>query len=64
MAGADADDDGELTLDELDGVSMAKLVGVYDLSGFEARTLKEFVTNLARTVGHFRGEGECDIKQL
>ena len=61
IAAADADDDGEITLDELDAVSMAKLVGTYDRSGFDADTLKEFVTDLARTVGHFRGEGECDI---
>jgi len=64
IAGADADEDGEITLDELDGVSMAKLVGMYDPSGFRAATLKDFVTHLARTVGHFRGEGECDIEGL
>jgi hypothetical protein len=64
IALADADGDGELQLDELDGVSMAKLVGTYDLSGFKAATLKDFVTHLARTVGHFRGEGECDVTGL
>jgi len=64
IAAADADGDGEILLDELAGVSMAKLVGTYDLSGFRAATLKEFVTHLARTVGHFRGEGECDITGL
>lgn len=64
LAAADADGDGELTLAELDAVSMAKLVGTYDPSGFRARTLAEFVTHLARTVGHFRGEGECDIEAL
>jgi len=64
MAGADADRDGELTLDELDGVSMATLIGTYERSGLDARTLREFVTELARTVGHFRGEGECDVEKL
>jgi hypothetical protein len=64
IGAADADGDGEITLDELDAVSMAKLVSTYDRSGFQARTLKEYVTNLARTVGHFRGEGECDISRL
>jgi hypothetical protein len=54
----------EITLADLDAVSMATLVGTYDLSGFRARTLGEFVTHLARTVGHFRGEGECDVEAL
>ena len=56
---AAAGDDHDVTLEELDGVSLATLVGTYDRSGFPARTLGEFVTSLARTVGHFRGEGEC-----
>ncbi len=64
IAAADADDDGEVTLEELDAVSLAGLVGTYDRSGFSARTLGEFVTELARTVGHFRGEGECDSRKL
>lgn len=64
IAGADTNGDGELELDELGAVSMAKLVGTYDPSGFRASTLQDFVTHLARTVGHFRGEGECDIEAL
>lgn len=52
----------EITLEDLDAVSMATLVGTYDLSGIRARTLGEFVTHLVRTVGHFRGEGECDVE--
>lgn len=63
IAGA-AEGRSEITLDDLDAVSMATLVGTYDLSGFRARTLREFVTHLARTVGHFRGEGECDVEAL
>jgi hypothetical protein len=54
----------EVTLADLDAISMATLVGTYDLSGLHARTLREFVTELVRTVGHFRGEGECDIQKL
>lgn len=64
IAGADADHDGEVTLEELDGVSLAHLLGTYERSGLDADTLGEFVTELARTVGHFRGEGECDIQKL
>ena len=25
--------------------------------------MKDFITGLARTVGHFRGEGECRISE-
>ena len=64
IASADEDGDGEITLEELDAVSLAPLVGTYDRSGLKADTLGEFVTELARTVGHFRGEGECNIEKL
>ena len=61
---AAAGDDDDVTLEELDGVSLAGLIGTYERSGFLVDTLGEFVTALARTVGHFRGEGECDITNL
>lgn len=62
IAAADTNDDGEVTLAELD----AKLLDVrsYDPSGLGAATHGAFVTALARTVGHFRGEGECTISGL
>ncbi len=62
LAAADANNDGEITLQELD----AKPLDVvhYDPSGLGAATHGAFVTSLARTVGHFRGEGECTIESL
>lgn len=61
-AAADADDDGEITLEEL---GKAKLnLKLYNPSGFEVANLGEFMTALSRTVGHFRGEGECVVARL
>jgi hypothetical protein len=62
LANADADDDGHITLDELDAMPLD--VERYDPSGLGAATQGAFVKSLARTVGHFRGEGECTIRQL
>jgi hypothetical protein len=62
LAEADKDDDGEITLDELDATPLN--VRLYDPSGLKAATHGAFVTSLARTVGHFRGEGECTIREL
>jgi hypothetical protein len=61
-AAADTDGDGEITLDEL---NRAKLdLKLYNPSGFDVANLGEFMQALARTVGHFRGEGECTVKPL
>lgn len=62
MAAADADGDGEITLEELDETPID--VRLYDPSGLDAPSLGAFVTSLTRTVGHFRGEGECSISVL
>lgn len=62
IAAADKDDDGEVTLEELAATPLD--VRLYDPSGFEAATQGAFVTSLARTIGHFRGEGECNISKL
>jgi hypothetical protein len=62
LAAADADDDGEITLDELNATLID--VTLYDPSGLGASTYGAFVTALARTVGHFRGEGECTVRKL
>lgn len=58
-AAADADEDGEVTMAEL--LETPIDVTKYDPSGLSAPTLGVFVSSLARTVGHFRGEGECQI---
>jgi hypothetical protein len=62
LAAADGDGDGEVTLEELDQKPLD--VRLYDPSGLGAATQGAFVTSLARTVGHFRGEGECTISAL
>ncbi|MFT3837911.1 MAG: hypothetical protein QM723_13045 [Myxococcaceae bacterium] len=60
-AAADTNNDGEITLAELDATHID--VTKYDPSGFDAPTLGAFMRDLARTVGHFRGEGECTISE-
>lgn len=61
-AAADTDEDGEVTLDELFGAELD--LRLYNPSGLPAANLGEFMTALARTVGHFRGEGECAVARL
>lgn len=51
------DGDGEVSLIELDQRPID--VTKYDPSGLDAPTLGAFVRALVRTVGHYRGEGEC-----
>lgn len=62
LAAADANDDDEVTLEELNATPID--VRLYDPSGLGASTYGAFVTALARTVGHFRGEGECTVSRL
>jgi hypothetical protein len=61
IADADADADGEVTLTELAAVQLTQLpLGQYGTgSAGRVKTLADFVTALSRTVGHYRGEGEC-----
>ena len=62
LAAADTNADGEVTLEELDAAPID--VTTYDPSGFDATTLGAFVKQLVRTVGHFRGEGECAVSDV
>jgi hypothetical protein len=62
LAAADTNDDGEVTLEELTAKTLD--VRLYDPSGLGAANHGTFVAALARTVGHFRGEGECTISAL
>lgn len=62
LAAADADADGDITLAELEATPLD--VRLYDPSGLGAANYGAFVTALARTVGHFRGEGECTVSGL
>jgi hypothetical protein len=65
MAAADnlgiAGADGQVTLEELAAVDLTELPpDQYGTGGVgNVRNLRDFVTALVRTVGHFRGEGEC-----
>lgn len=61
---ADSNDDGIVTLEELGAVELADATkitagpyGTGSASGID--DLRAFVEALSRTVGHFRGEGEC-----
>jgi len=61
IAAADDNNDGEVTLDELAKAPLDLKLG-YDPSGLPAINMKDFITELTRTIGHYRGEGECSIK--
>ncbi len=64
IANADADADGKITLEELAAVDLADpqkiAAGTYGTgSASHVNDLRAFVEALSRTLGHFRGEGEC-----
>ena len=56
------DADGDVTLHELCQEDID--TDVYNPSGLPGSTIGDFVISLARTIGHFRGEGECTIKRI
>lgn len=66
IAAADANADGEVTLEELSAVKLFEIpAGTYGTgSAAGVDDLGAFVTALSQTVGHFRGEGECFSKPL
>ncbi len=63
IAAADGDNDGIITLEELSRVELAKIPkekGPYGTGSARGiNDLEAFHTALSRTVGHWRGEGEC-----
>jgi len=63
IAAADKNGDGEVTLEELAAVKLTDIPkdkGTYGTgSAAGINDLRAFVEALSRTVGHFRGEGEC-----
>lgn len=61
IAAADANGDREVTLDELAMVQLTSLPMTQYGTGPvpNVRTLRDFVTYLVATVGHFNGEGHC-----
>lgn len=64
FADADADGNGEVTMEELSSFGGAKFAALdrYQVGRFtDVKDLKAFVTHLSRTLGHIDGEGHCDI---
>ncbi|XXX73592.1 hypothetical protein WMF30_38710 [Sorangium sp. So ce134] len=61
IAAADGDGDGAVTLEELAAVRLVEIEeGPYGTgSAGDINDLGAFVAALSRTLGHFRGEGEC-----
>jgi len=62
LAAADADMDGEVTLDELSQVPLANLPldnGPYGVGASDVNDLGGYVRAAAHTLGHFNGEGHC-----
>jgi hypothetical protein len=66
IAAADADNNGEVTLDELGRVKLVDMAeGTYGTgSAGNVNDLKAFVQALTVTIGHFRGEGHCAAHAL
>lgn len=66
LSKADADGDGKITLEELAAVRLTTIPKEDGTFGTGAaasvNTLRDFVTDLSRTIGHYRGEGECFAK--
>ncbi len=56
------DGDGDITLKELCQENIDP--EIYNTSGLPGATIGDFVISLARTIGHFRGEGECTIQRI
>lgn len=65
IAAADANMDGEVSLDELAAVDLTTLPAMQYGTGSapNVRTLRDFVTYLVGTLGHFNGEGHCDERR-
>ena len=66
IAEADADGDGEVTLDELGAVPLSSLpLDLYGTGGTpNVTTLRDFVTAQVRSLGHFQGEGHCQVTPI
>jgi hypothetical protein len=59
IASADADDDGDITLDELAGVDITAETR-YQVGSRDITDLRGFIEAQTTTVGHIDGEGHCD----
>jgi hypothetical protein len=67
LADADANGDGAVTLEELDQIPLYTIPleqGTYGTGALgNVNTLGQYQRTLARTIGHYRGEGSCDSKE-
>lgn len=64
LAAADADMDGEVTLDELAQVPLANLPaenGPYGVGAADVNDLAGYMRSAVHTLGHFNGEGHCSL---
>jgi len=61
VAAADADDDGTVTMEELEGTDITSEVR-YQVGSRDIGDLRGFIEAQARTVGHINGEGHCEIE--
>ena len=68
LADADANQDGEVTLEELDQVPLYTIPiekGTYGTGALgNVNTLGDYERTLSRTIGHYRGEGSCNSKEV
>ncbi len=65
IAAADKNNDNDVTLDELRAVKLTDLTaGTYGTGSADINDLGAFVEALSQTLGHFRGEGECNSSSL
>jgi len=68
LADADANRDGEITLAELDAVPLYRVPsdqGPYGTGALgNVNTLGDYERTLSRTIGHYRGEGSCNSKDV
>ncbi|HKO48771.1 MAG TPA: hypothetical protein VJV79_13660 [Polyangiaceae bacterium] len=60
--GPNGNGDGDVSLSELCQAQID--TDVYNPSGLPGVTIGDFVISLARTIGHFRGEGECTVRRI
>ncbi len=60
--GPKGDGDGDVTVQEMCQENIDP--EIYNTSGLPGATIGDFVISLARTIGHFRHEGECTIKRI
>lgn len=67
LADADANNDGVITLAELDAVPLYSIPlekGTYGTGALgNVNTLGDYERTLSRTIGHYRGEGSCNSKE-